>query len=249
MENIGKKLIGYRNFFCWNCGDKIVRKEENCPNCGVKYSGKNKYNSNSALGAGGIGWSVQSRHPSFKNYFKKYCICVFTWLVGLSILVPTILLLIGDIELDSEGTLVIKVVVSMFWVVGILFLLFQRGKNKPDWDGVVGDKKILQKTRTRKGNDGRKYKESYTEYVVFIRKQDGSLYKLIKENNSTLYEYYRVGDYVHYHGNKYLNCFEKYDKSLDAVIFCITCGNQCDARSNFCERCGSVLLKGAPVSS
>ncbi len=243
------KITGYGNFFCWNCGKKIKRGEKTCPDCGVKYSGKNKYGSDSALGAGGIGWSDQNRHPCFKNYFKKYCCVVLIWVIGLSILIPTILLLIDDIELDSEGILVIKVIVTMFWVIGIVFLLSLRGRNKPDWEGVVEDKKVIQKTRTRKDKDGRKYKENYTNYVVFIRKQDGSLYELIKKNSSTMYEYFRVGDYVRYHGYRYLNCLEKYDKSLDTIIFCTPCGSVCDARDNFCESCGSVLLKGASVPS
>ena len=245
---MGKKFIGYGDFFCWNCGERIEKGEQICPKCGVKYDGKNKYDNDSALGAGGIGWSEQVGHPSLKNYFKSYCKCVLVWLIGLSILIPTILLLIGDIELDSEGTFVIKGVVTIFWVVGILFLLSLYGRNKPDWDGVVEDKKIIQKTRTRKDREGRKYKESYTEFVIFIRKQDGSLYELAKEDDSTLCEYYRIGDYVRYHGNRFLKYFEKYDKSLDTTIYCVSCGSRRDIRDNFCGGCGCVILKGTSAS-
>ena len=88
-------------------------------------------------------------------------------------------MLIDDIELDSEGILVIKVIVAMFWVIGIVFLLSLRGRNKPDWEGVVEDKSYSN--RTRKIRMGKNIKENYTDYVVFIRKQDGSLYKLIRK--------------------------------------------------------------------
>lgn len=242
---MGRKFVGYGDFFCWNCGERIEKGAETCPDCGAKYYGKNKYSSKTALGAGGIGWSDQSEHPSFKKYSKNKCIVVLIWLIGLSILVPTILLLIGDIELDSEGITVIKVVIGMFWFVGLLFLY--PGRNKPNWEGIVEDKRAVQKTRTRKDSEKRKYKEHYTDYIVSIRKQDGSFYELRKEDNSTQYEYYRIGDYVRYHGNKHLRCFEKYDKSLDEVIFCISCGDQRDIRDNFCGRCGGALLKGALV--
>ena len=126
---------------------------------------KDKYSNKTALGAGGIGWSNQSRHPSFKKYFKKKCTVVLVWLIGLSILVPTILFLIGDIRLDSEGFTVIKVVVGMFWIIGLLFLY--PGRNKPDWEGVVEDKKVIQKTRIRKDSEKRKYKESYGLYCFY----------------------------------------------------------------------------------
>ncbi len=242
---MGKKRVGYSDFFCWNCGKRIEKGAEICPNCGVKYYGKNKYGSKTALGAGGIGWSDQTGHPSFKKYFKKKCAVVFTWLIGLSILIPAILLLIGDIGLDSEGITVIKVVVGILWFIGLLFLY--PGRNKPDWEGVVEDKKVVQKTRIRKDSEKRKYKESYRDFIVSIRKQDGSLYELKKEDDSTQYEYYRLGDYVRYHGNKHLRCFEKYDKSLDETISCVSCGSQRDIRDNFCGRCGSVLLKAASV--
>lgn len=244
---MAKKIMGYGHFFCWNCGQRIEKNAENCFQCGAKYSGKNKYGNEMALGAGGIGWSGQSEHPCFKRYVKNYRRYAYIWLIALSLLVPTGLLFSGQLALDQEGLMVIGGVVGVFWLFGLVFLSLQYGKNKADWDGIVEDKKVIQETRTVKDDDGNRRKETYTKFVVGIRKQDGSLYEIKKDSPATEYEYYRVGDYVHYHGKKYLNYIEKYDKSLDQIIPCVSCRTQCDSRNNFCERCGSIILKGVPT--
>lgn len=246
---MSKKKMGFSSFFCWNCGERIEKTKQLCPNCGARYAGKDKYGDRPALGAGGIGWSDQAGHPCFEGYAKKYRKYSYIWLIGLSVLIPGCMLATGELEATAEGLMVIGIIVGVFWAFGLFFLHKQYGKNHPDWDGTVENKQIIQKTRTKKNQDGSRYKESYTEFVVSIRRQDGSLYDLTTENQSTIYDYYHVGDYVHYHGSKYLKYIEKYDKSLDTVIFCASCHRMCDARDNFCEACGSVLLKGAPVTT
>ncbi len=238
---MAKKIIGYGNFFCWNCGNRIEKGKRICPNCGSKYSGEGKYGNISALGVGGIGWSNNAAHPCFKKYIindRKYSLI---WLIGISILVPGVMLLSGEIEFDTEGIMVIGGILAAFWGIGILFI-FKKSGNKPDWDGIVEDKKIFQKTRSKKDRQGKKYKESYTEYIVYIRKQNNDIIEL-KEDDSVQYDYFNIGDYLHYHGGKYLNCIEKYDKSLDTIIFCASCRSISDIRNNYCQRCGCILLK------
>ena len=50
---MAKKLIGYGNFFCRNCGNRIEKGEKTCPFCSSKYGGEDRYGNVSALGAGG----------------------------------------------------------------------------------------------------------------------------------------------------------------------------------------------------
>jgi hypothetical protein len=97
------------------------------------------------------------------------------------------------------------------------------------------------KTGRKKDSEGKAYTEEYTEYIVYIRKLNNEIFEL-KYDNSTRYDYFNIGDYLHYHGSKYLNYFEKYDKSLDTIIFCASCGSLCDIRDNYCDRCGCILL-------
>jgi hypothetical protein len=238
---MAKKIIGYGNFFCWNCGKRIEKRKKSCPYCGFKYSGQDKYGGVSALGSGGIGWSDNTNHSCFKEYYKNNRNYGFIWLIGISILVPAALILTGQIKF--EGFMVISGITAVFWIVGLLFL-FKNSRNMPAWDGIVEDKKAFQKTRRKKDGNGNKYNETYTEYIVYIRRQNSDIFELKKEE-SAQYDYFKIGDYVHYHGNKYLHYIEKYDKSLDTTVFCACCGNQSDIRDNYCERCGCILLKEA----
>lgn len=34
---MGKKYIGYGDFFCWNCGKRIENRSKKCPHCGAYY--------------------------------------------------------------------------------------------------------------------------------------------------------------------------------------------------------------------
>ncbi|HAS92672.1 MAG TPA: hypothetical protein PK516_04920 [Sedimentibacter sp.] len=237
---MAKKIIGYGNFFCWNCGNRIEKRKKTCPNCGSIYSGDGKYGNVQALGAGGIGWSNNVNHYSLKKYFKNDRKYSFIWLIGISIIVPAIMLLSGEIDFDSEGIMVIGGILAVFWGTGLLFI-FKKGANEPDWDGIVKDKKVFQKTRRKKDSEGKAYTEEYKEFIVYIRKQNNDIFEL-KDEDSARYDYFNIGDYLHYHGVKYLNYFEKYDKSLDTIIFCASCRNICDIRDNYCERCGCILL-------
>ena len=238
---MAKKIIGYGNFFCWNCGKRIENKKKICLYCGSKYSGQDRYGNASALGAGGIGWSNNTSHPCFKEYFKNKRKFGLIWLIGISIIVPAALILTDEIKIDTEGIMVIGGVIAVFWIIGLIFL-FKNRKNIPSWDGIVEDKKIFQKIRSRKDSVGKNYKESYTEYIVYIRRENGVIFELSNED-SAQYDYFRKGDYVHYHGDKILNYIEKYDKSFDTTVFCACCGDISDIRDNYCERCGCILLK------
>lgn len=240
---MAKKKIGYGDFFCWNCGERMEKKTDRCPLCGASYEGEGKYGNIQALGAGGIGWSEDINHPSLQAYGKKMNKTVFIFYGAMIIIIPTVLLLTGQIQLDSEGKYVIGGLTVIFTLFG-LFILIGMRKKKPDWDGVVEDKKISQQVKKIRDDDGHTYKQQYTEYAIYIRKNNGQIFKLAYEDYPVKYDYYRIGDYVHYHGGKNLSYYEKYDKSLDSYLFCAGCGDARDTRDNFCGKCGTKLLKG-----
>ena len=230
---MARKIFGYGDFFCWNCGKHIVKNKSNCPHCKVSYNGKNKYGNTEALGAAGIGWSNNIRHPSLKNYLRNYYKLTLIWLIGLSLIVPGILIAIGDLQLDSEGIIVLKIIIPMFWIVAFIFLYFNFGRNERDWEGEIVDKTIF--------NDD--------EYIFTIKKTNGTIYEYKKKNAERLFDYFQIGDRVHYHGKKHLQYLEKYDKTKDTIIICSSCSSVQDTRDNFCGRCGSILLKGEQPAS
>ncbi|MGI6084584.1 MAG: hypothetical protein ACOYIF_03975 [Acetivibrionales bacterium] len=241
---MAKKYFGYGDFFCSNCGERREKGKMKCPVCGVWYSEKKKYGDSSALGAGGIGWSDKINDPRFAKFDRNYRKYSYIWVGSLSVIIPTIMLAIGDISLDKEGITVISVIIGVLWLFCLVFLFY--GRNNPDWDGQLIDKRIDHKTRRVKSGDGYR-KENYVEYILVFRLTDGSIKEVSFKENETRFDYYRIGDYVHYHGKKRLSAIEKYDKSQDEILFCIKCHCQNDARNNYCTRCGCPLLKGQPL--
>ncbi len=240
---MAKKFIGYGDFFCSNCGERIEKGKRKCPVCRTWYSDK-KYENSSAIGAGGIGWSDKINDPRFKKYEKNLKMYSYIWAVGLSIVIPIIILLPGEISLDKEGIKIIAIVLGILWVFWIAFIHLSKG-NKPDWDGQVADKKVEQHTKKVKVENGYR-NEHYTVYKIIFRLTDGSTKVKSSKDSRVLFDYYRIGEYVHFHGKKHLSAIEKYDKSQDEILFCIKCGAINDTRDNFCSRCGCPLLKGQP---
>ena len=135
---MAKKIIGYGDFFCSNCGERIEKGKMKCPACGAWYSEKKKYGNTSALGSGGIGWSDKIKDPRFAKYDSNYRKYSYIWVGALSVIIPAIMLATGDISLDKEGITVISVIIGVVAVLsGILIF--------PDenlTDGQVIDKRI-----------------------------------------------------------------------------------------------------------
>ena len=231
-------------FFCWNCGEKTQNGVRICPHCGAKYTGESRYGGAPALGAGGVGWSDQAGDPFFRKYAGKYTKLAIGWMIGLSILIPAILLLTGQVEPEGEGLTVLIVVPAVIWLVGIIFLLKKFGGRDKTWDGVIENKSEEQKVRMEKESNQNKRRVQYMEYTITIRRQDGGVKRLVDADNAANYLYFNIGDQVRVHQTKYLKYIEKYDKSHDPELFCAACGSFNDARDNFCERCGAPMLKG-----
>lgn len=102
------------------------------------------------------------------------------------------------------------------------------------------DKKVKKKTENQGSGDDTYY-SSYLEYSIKIKGDHGKKKILKWKNNTTIYDYYEVGDQVRYHGQ--LKSFEKYDKSKDEIIFCKACFTKCNIVDEFCSRCKCPLLK------
>ncbi len=197
-KKMKKKLVSWGAFFCWKCGEHCMKGEKNCPKCGALYEGaeKKKYAPGTGLGAGGIGWSSQTRHPSFKRFARRHYKAAFVWLLGMSILVPILIFAPGELEMDAEGLRILAIVLAIIWGFALCFLL-SRYRSRPEWEGVVEGHRIEQRTRTKKDSGGNRYEEKYTVYIVAIRKLDGTNYDLTQEGSRD-YDYFRVGDYLHF---------------------------------------------------
>ncbi len=215
-------------FFCSSCGERLDDKTKICGSCGFRAREANPYGEQPVLGAGGVGWSERIDDPRFAKYQKNNRSYMFIFAAVIAVLVPGILLATGELDWDSEGKLVVGVIVGLYFLSALIMSLKTIRKGK-EWEGVVEDKKYSQ--RERCGG-------------IYVRQADGKLRELKYSNDRTLYDYYKVGDKLRFHFKKNLRAIEKYDKSRDEILFCVSCASMCDARADYCAACGCPLLKG-----
>ena len=237
---MAKKIIGYGDFYCWKCGKNIEKGHETCPFCGAAYE---RFDTDEAKGAGGVGWSSQAEHSSFAAWRKRNRRTFQIWMILLSLVIGVILFVVpGELEFDAEGLKIYAGVLAIVWAIDLLWYYFNN-KTRKDWEGVVERKLTEEYTRTVKDEEHGKHKERHTRFIVQFRKADGGEEKLTETDKPQWYDYLDEGDRVRYHGHRGMNYYEKYDKSEDEVIPCAGCGSVRDARENFCGRCGCIILK------
>jgi len=115
---------------------------------------------------------------------------------------------------------------SMFFLIG-LFSAFS-GKKEKDFEGEVVEKEVIKK-------NGKAY------FMVYFEDEKGNRKEISTENDATVYDYFKLGEKVRYHGK--LKSYEKFDKSQDDIIFCSACAFMHDIEEHICQNCGCPLLK------
>ena len=237
---MAKKRIGYGDFFCVFCGDRIEKNADVCPKCGHPY-GDEKFNGISSIGAGGVGWSDRVDDPTFKRNGRKNLKTMIITMLIVSAIIFAVIYFTSDMEL-SEMLPIFGIVMAIEWGFWLIWLITTVSKSK-DWEGRVEEKKTYTQTYTRKDDDG--YQQEQTQHIceVYFRLNNGKRKKLKKIDNSAWYDYLAEGDTVRFHG-KNMKYYEKYDKSRDPFLPCASCAGSRDARENYCGKCGAVMLKG-----
>jgi hypothetical protein len=176
-----------------------------------------------------MAYSSRIYDPSFDNYLKKTKNYRFLFAFVLAFIAVMGFYLYGESseDMDNPEALYIGSVIGvMFLLIGI-YAAFAN-KIEPTWDGEVVEKEILKQ-------------KDKTEFVVYIKENKGKVHELRSENDATLYEYYKIGEKVRYHGK--LKTYEKFDNSGDAIIFCNACAFMNPMSADRCENCGCLLLK------
>ena len=216
-----------KTFFCPQCGTRLSGKKA-CRNCGFNVHSKDAYGDTAAIGAGGVGWSDAINDPRFAGYQgnKRTYIGLFAFILITFII--AFLLLSGDLSLDGEGITVILVISTMFILIAFFAILGTKRKGK-EWTGEVVAKHL---------EDGAQLRSH-----IIIQMKNSSKQTLIFEDR-VHYDYYAIGDVIKQHNKPNLRALEKYDKRKDEILFCPSCGYLCDVRDNYCQACGSPLLKG-----
>ena len=216
--------------YCSKCGANIKGAQGICPSCGNTLSDELLYENIEQVGAGGIGYSDITDHESFKAY-KKYTKKV--QMIGLRLVAAFLIVVLIVTGIGPVAAVLTGIVIYIL----MLIIALLSGRKKPSWEGTV-EKKRYHRRRNKNDSD----KDIYT--VVF-RTDSGKKKSQDWTNNSVIYDYLTEGDRVRFLGNlgsPY--AYEKYDKSNEFEIPCVSCGAKMDPRYDYCTTCGSILLKG-----
>lgn len=246
--------------YCRNCGNQLPDSSKFCGGCGeavvekgnteyteVKEKAQNRKITQeraNEVSYGRAGFSTRISDPEFTKYLKS----TNKWSALFSIILAMAAIIgfyiYGEIssEMDNPEALCIGLGIGGMFILIALFQIFGRKRSKT-WDGTVIDKTIKNKRRRQNtGSDANDYYWiDYIEYKVIIKSDSGKKYDITAEDDTTLYNYYEIGDRVRHHGG--LNSYEKYDKSKDSIIFCAACGSLNNIEDDYCFRCQCPLLK------
>lgn len=216
--------------YCQFCASVISDQAKFCKFCGKSQEQKS------------IGFSSKINDPAFAKYLKNTnrWSGIFAVIIALIAIVGFFIYGETSSEMENPQALYIGFGIGGMFLLIAFFQIIGRKRSKT-WDGTVTDKKAIKKNRRQSSGNDDYYWESYVEYTVFIRSDQGKEHKLRVDNNDTIYNYYRVGDRVRHH--KGLNTYEKYDKSGDSVIFCACCAKLNDMQTDTCSFCKCPLLK------
>lgn len=243
---MAKIRFGTSDRYCTSCGAVTEKQAQICPNCQMPYNISQRCAGISPFGAGGIGWSDQTAHPCFKKNAGKNRLASIIFGAVVCIIIFIVMLVSGDMELNSKGMNIFGIVMAVLWGFWIIWLIAS-AIPKSDWDGTVGQKESRREeyySHDSTGND--RIRQTRMKYTVPIRKNGGGVKKIVEYDRTLWYDYLNEGEAVRYHGRN-MSYYEKYDKSHDTYLICAGCSDKRDPRETFCGRCGCVLLKGQPV--
>ncbi len=177
-----------------------------------------------------MSYSQKISDPRFDQYLKNTRDYRYQFGFILTIVAVVGFYIYGETSSDMDNPEALHIglgIGGMFFLIG-LYAAFSGKKNAPTWDGEVVEKEIVKK-------NGRTY------FVVYFEDEKGNRHEISAEKDPTLYDYYKIGEKVRYHGK--LKSYEKFDKSHDDIIFCNACAFMHDMEEHICQNCGCPLLK------
>lgn len=193
------------------------------------------------MGGNLTGFSEKINDPSYERYrkaSKKWSYIFSAILAGISVVAfPIYGSVSGDISFPNSLLYGLGIG-GMFFIIA--FLQDQRRRKDTTWEGKAIGKDVYDKTQVKRSG-GKSRTVHYKLYVLKVMRENGKVYSHKFIDNSTIFDYYNVGDALKHH--KGFMLYEKYDKSKDSQIFCIACGTFNDIKDQNCKRCKVPLLK------
>ena len=222
-----------KNRYCTDCGTKMKGDSANCPLCHAP-GGRTESYGIPRTGAGGIGYSKKIDDPGFGKSKGKTRVVSLVCFFAFSVVFAGVMLLIFKLNLIAAAV----IAGALFVIITVPYLISTR--RKKSWEGTVEEKKILS-AMSRYENLNVRHK-----YRILFKTADGRRKVWTDDHLYTnVFDYLEEGDRVRYVGKIGTKCaFEKYDKSNDQDIMCLSCAALNDARNNHCHMCGCLLPKG-----
>ena len=220
----------YFGRYCHACGKRHEKDAVSCPFCGARLDDR-RFSGVYRTGAAGIGYSHRTDNPIFANNKRKYRRVTL-------IITPCIVVMIALLMMAFGVRPVIALIIGLILIVIIMPFALLSFRTKKSWEGTVTDKKCSPWHRDKRQE----------KYKIYFETKEGKR-KVQKWNmHPAIYDYLEIGDRIRYDGEIGGSfAYEKYDKSNDDNVICVSCGYLQDARQNYCTACGSPILKGNPI--
>lgn len=124
---------------------------------------------------------------------------------------------------------------------------FAKERAKHSYEAIVTDKKILNQRKRLTASQRRNNRDDdqiREQYVTYIRRSDGKNDKIVETTpmRFSAWHYLEVGDRFMYHPQLHFP-YEKYDKTRETHLFCVSCLKENPITNDRCSKCGVPLLK------
>ncbi len=251
--------------FCEKCGSKLEIGQKFCDKCGAQalsasgathtipssrdnaFSNQQSsshppaYQYETPQASGRVGFSKKVNDPAFQKLpGKRNKSTLIAALIGsLIALVGSHIAGIFKEDLAFPKSFILGGLLSAFF---LLFAFSQSLKSKRDstWDGTVSDK-LSKRKRMRDDDDNNRSRYTTVYELVVRRDSDGKFFKHEFNTPAGVYNYYEIGNRVRHHKGFYL--YEKYDKTYDNEVLCVSCSKLQDINNDVCKTCKCPLLK------
>ncbi|NLP48175.1 MAG: zinc ribbon domain-containing protein [Clostridiales bacterium] len=245
--------------FCEKCGNKLNTEQQFCSNCGHHIKNTpdpveqipptqnqdhadqtNQTHTNFSYQPNTlVGFSPKISDPVYKKLINRRnkSTIIFAFIASAIAIVASHIAGIYKEDMAFPKSLFLGLGLSVFF---LFFAFYQSIKSKSDktWDGSVVDKRSFKK---RVRNDDNTSSYTWIYQIKVKRDDDGKIFKHDFNSAAGVYNYYEIGDRVRHHKGLYL--YEKYDKSHDSDILCVSCAQFSNISADVCKRCKCQLLK------
>lgn len=229
--------------FCPNCGAEVKSGARFCESCGAALEAGTVqredgfYGYNDGVTRLAPGYSRKLESDSVMLALKKQRRTVRIALALLIVLPLIGFAIYGAVsdKMEFFSALGTGLLVSVIMAIASLIALLKQKLTKP-FEGTVADKKHYRHI----GSSSRRPGRSRNQWRITVDCEDGKRRK--KDVQHAVYNYLEIGDRVRFLP-QFPQPFEKYDKSRDAEIPCMFCGQMNPVANDDCQFCHNPLIK------